>query len=516
MLGKNSGIKRFGALILGFVLACSLSVGSHAADVSGWASGEIKKAEFEGLVTNNIRGKMKYQITRGEFCDLVMLMMEKYFPGISKTAEVEDNTKFYDTDSSNVKTAKYLGIVSGAGNGIFAPGRTISRGEMGAMLARAADIVYKKSDNKSDEIQRFLNTSEGKMLASWQKNGLKRMIELNILKGDAGKYFPDRKITGEEAVIMIYRFFTADAEKNFSEEELRSIENIRKNELTKFMPAHKESSAYAVNPSKSQSRAGSLSSVTVENGLKGINYMRYLAKVPHDITDSKELNELAQNAAFVLSVTNQFTHYPKNTENIPDEIFSKAYKGASTANIGEGYGETADSLYEFNIECLDDSDKENISKLGHRRWMLNPNLKFVGQGLAKNRVVTEIFDQSRVMGALPEYVTWPAKGEFPIRKRLNLDNIAWNISFSKKNGNISEANVILKNLETGKTWEFNNKSGKKDGEFYVNNGNYGYGPSVIFKPYNIKIENGHAYEVNFEVVQGGELKQEKYRIRFFK
>lgn len=62
---------------------------------------------------------------------------------------------------------------------------------------------------------------------------------------------------------------------------------------------------------------------------------------------------------------------------------------------------------------ISDSDSHNIEIVGHRRWILNPQLKKTGFGYADDYSTMQAFDQSREENIDFGYILWPNKGDFP-------------------------------------------------------------------------------------------------------
>ncbi len=345
------------------------------------------------------------------------------------------------------------------------------------------------------------------------------LVSLDVMLGEGTTYNLNGNITGEQGVLFTYRMYKALKENGvgplFTDEELKKIKETRGLESGAFKPL-KEGSIYKAVPSTEPVEVGQVSQVGLENGLKGINYARYLSGLPFDVEYSTALNTEAQMGAYVLMATNQFTHYPTNTVGMDSSAFKIGYDACSTSNIGDGYGDKVDALYRFNLSCVHDSDSNNMDKVGHRRWILNPNLKFVGMGLAQNKSVTKIFDTSRSPRLSPDYVTWPGAGPFPIRSSLDLDSLVWSISFSRDLGPISNGYVKLERLSDGRIWEFKtlgNVSGQ--GYFNMENGGYGYGPAMLFKPENIKIAHGQEYKVSFSLGRALGSTQGEYKVKFY-
>lgn len=120
-------------------------------DTAGWAYGEVVEAIEDGLVPVYLQNLYRQDITRAEFCDLMMrtvsealgknvedLVLER--TGKSLTA-LRQEYHFNDTTSISTVAAYALGIVQGNSDTTFNPYGQINRQEAAAMLARAARVL---------------------------------------------------------------------------------------------------------------------------------------------------------------------------------------------------------------------------------------------------------------------------------------------------------------------------------------------------------------------------------------
>ncbi len=100
---------------------------------SNWALEEILDAKAYGLTTDHILNNFKQNITREEFCEIVVKLYEQ----LSDTKAVAaDLDTFSDTRNPEILKAYNHGIVYGVGGGRFAPYLPITRQEMCVMLYR--------------------------------------------------------------------------------------------------------------------------------------------------------------------------------------------------------------------------------------------------------------------------------------------------------------------------------------------------------------------------------------------
>lgn len=292
----------------------------------------------------------------------------------------------------------------------------------------------------------------------------------------------------------------------FTQEELAKIKEIKtkKEEIgtPKFNGDPFENSADTTNFYQ-----GKLAQGFLKDGENSINYARFLAGLPTiEMTDKK--NQQAQYGPLILSILGELNHTPKNPGNIPKDVFSKGYDVTSTSNLGTGYS----SVFDFNQHCLNDSDNGNIDRVGHRRWLLSPKLKYVGMGYLNGYCATMVFDSSA--NTKKDVIMWPAEGVFPLG--MFEKDQAWSIHIPKEsNYKISSKSVVkvtLTRVNDGKKWIFDKPSNSVEANYFnIETNNYGYCSAVIFRPDVEEYTNGDEFLVKVE----GMKDILEYRVKFF-
>ena len=223
---------------------------------------------------------------------------------------------------------------------------------------------------------------------------------------------------------------------------------------------------------------GSTNPGLLADGLSTINFARYLAGLPDDVSLDPARNADGQYGS-VLIAASQFSHNPPKPADMSQEFYDRGLACTSSSSIGSGNS----SLAEFEQSCLDDSDSGNIDRLGHRRWLLNPRKLSTGIGYAERYCTTYAFDESRPDFSYG-YVAWPPAGLFP-------DNMfgsqeAWSITLDPAryqwdpNGAFQ---VNLTRLSDGKSWSFDRSNTDASGRFFnANFDRYGVDNCFIFRP----------------------------------
>ena len=478
---------------------------------------ELEKADELGIIPESLRNKLRSNLTRSSFCDIAVRFTELYFPGVFDSAMSQSRRSFMDTDSDSVSVAAHLGIVMGIDDFSFLPDNQVTRMEVSTMLSRAVKLAFKEYTPLNDNAQMFFETPEAEVVPDWARESVGMMISLDAIKGDGASYALDTVMTGEQAVLLAYRLYDTlrinRAVRIFDENELERMSEIRDLEASLFRPLT-EGELYEETPSISEPLViGRPSDNAIVNGIKAINYARYLANLPYDLTVSGELSAEAQYGAFVMNATDQFTHTPVDDGSLPRDIFARGRDAVGSSNIGMGY-RGIKALYEFNMSCMHDSDNQNIDRVGHRRWLLNPNMQTVGMGISGPYCAAKIFDRSRQPREEPEFIAWPGAGVFPIRTDFQLSDLAWSISLDKELGQIQDAAVIVTRTNDNKTWIFD-EVGSREGTleyFNIDNGIFGFGPALIFRPDLGEISHGDEFKVSFAV---SDTVSGEYTVKFF-
>lgn len=159
---------------------------------------------------------------------------------------------------------------------------------------------------------------------------------------------------------------------------------------------------------------GTTSAAFKEAMLRRINYFRAMAGVPAVEGFSAEYNSKAQAAALMMSAQNALSHSPDSSWAC---YTSAGAEGAGSSNLFLGvYGPSAISGY------IADPGGGNYF-VGHRRWILYPQTKWMGTGDLPSSAgfapanALWVFDTANMWGPRPTtreaYVAWPPPGYVP-------------------------------------------------------------------------------------------------------
>lgn len=189
----------------GLTTTSTPSVPSDTPDT--WAADEVTKAINNKLVPSALQNKYKEKITRKDFCDLAISLVEsklgKSIDEIlsSKGLSISEKT-FNDTTDKNILSAYALLIVKGKGDG-FDPNGYITRQEAAVMLANTALALG--IDINSNEAS-FPDSSS---IATWAKTAVNYVSSSNVMKGTNNGFEAKANYTRQQAYITIFRLFEA-------------------------------------------------------------------------------------------------------------------------------------------------------------------------------------------------------------------------------------------------------------------------------------------------------------------
>ena len=241
--------------------------------------------------------------------------------------------------------------------------------------------------------------------------------------------------------------------------------------------------SYEQEPSLSQPYAeGALALEEQIAALNTVRLIRYIAGVSDSLYLFDPYVEMAQSAALINYANGKASHSPKRPAGMDIGLSAMAMEGAQNSNIDHTAWQNNSLKSSILYGWMYDSDSANIKTLGHRRWILNPSLVMTGFGSVTGEKGTFNTMYIRNEGKNLESVRgicWPALNT-PIS--YFDPNSAWSISLGEE---VDESSVVVSliRIRDYKIWTFSSASA--DGNFYVNNQNYGQKGCIIFKPKNI-------------------------------
>jgi len=163
---------------------------------SDWAKGEIALAYASGIMPALIIGAYQSDITRKEFCEMVVNTL----PG---NLEPSREAGFTDCNDESVNYAYSVGVINGISDSVFAPDSKATREEMAAMLFRAYKLIAPSAAGTvAGEYPDRADISE------WAVEAVDFLNENKIMNGNEnGNIMPEANTSREEAILLAYRMF---------------------------------------------------------------------------------------------------------------------------------------------------------------------------------------------------------------------------------------------------------------------------------------------------------------------
>lgn len=140
-----------------------------------WAQPGVSILEKNDLVQSNLLIDYEEEMTREEFCESIVSIIEK----IQSEGLSSGENPFVDTSNPKILKAYYSGITNGKGDGIFAPEEPISRQEYGAMLYRAMKIL-EVIEKDTKDLKNFADVDQ---IAPWAKEAVAFLNEEGLMNG---------------------------------------------------------------------------------------------------------------------------------------------------------------------------------------------------------------------------------------------------------------------------------------------------------------------------------------------
>lgn len=161
-------------------------------------------------------------------------------------------------------------------------------------------------------------------------------------------------------------------------------------------------------PAVLQNLADKKKQAEIESAVRQLMQYRYLCGVPYEgIWLDGAMAVEATAAADVCSRLGKITHDPTNPD-MPEAEFRIGETGCSKCNLGMGTSAVG-SVHMY----MHDSDQSNVSRVGHRRWCLNPAMQRVGFGRVGEFSAMHCMDSSREEVPDWDMIAYPPRGYMP-------------------------------------------------------------------------------------------------------
>ncbi len=267
-----------------------------------------------------------------------------------------------------------------------------------------------------------------------------------------------RKIFIRCLMIMLAAFpFWVSAQSIEAENQLHTRSQVREM-YTQFKPTF-SGNVYLEQPSTIPPFSlGELEPQAIQDALNQVRYARYLAYLPYDTELSSGFNTLSQQGAVLLAATGQLNHSPHQPEGMDDNFFKRALDSTKTSNLFAANWLDSDLLSSSVLAYMRDESDYNLSRLGHRRWVLSPKMQYTGFGLAQSSsglhfATMQVYDQS-AENNIYDSIYWPSPGAFPAD--MLSSKTPWSISLNPDVYDPEKSNPYLQLSESssGASFEF--------------------------------------------------------------
>lgn len=216
------------------------------------------------------------------------------------------------------------------------------------------------------------------------------------------------------------------------------------------------------------------------------NHYRLLCGLDTDVVLDADFIHQAQCAAEVCAGMDKLDHHPKKNPGLPEDRWQAGKTGCAKSNLAMG-GTGTRSIDMW----MNDSDDSNRDRVGHRRWLLWPELDRMGYGESGRYSAGHVIDGKGDSQADVPAVMFPPQGLMPVA--MFGPKYCWHISPDPKRyevGKDAKLEIRPYDPKTGATGEaiaiqFRN----------VDFGGFGHRPAVIAQPEALALQRKAMYHV---------------------
>lgn len=272
-------------------------------------------------------------------------------------------------------------------------------------------------------------------------------------------------------------------------------------------------SSYTENPNVTAPYvAGTLTESYQQNALAALNLVRFMSGL-QSVTLQYDYVSAAQHGA-VLMGASYYGHTPSQPEDMSELFYKEGYTGTSKGNIYRGYKNLTTAIYHG---WMADDDVSNISRVGHRRWALNPEMGATGFGEYNRLGVMYAFDKSK-KDAMEnvEAIAYPSGAAFP--SELFKGTYPWSVTINPQRYVVADPNALKVTLSNGtQEWVFTKQDSSFDGNYMnYDSSNVGIPSNIVFRPKDIEHYKG-TYKVTVEGIENllGQKVELQYETTFY-
>jgi hypothetical protein len=167
--------------------------------ISSWAQADVKWMNDNKITPEVLQGDYQKNITREEFATLVVNAVNYLSMGV-KESWARVDSKFKDSDNTQVYKAYSVGVVNGVSDTEFKPTNNITRQEAAVMLSNMLKTV--KAANVSTDDFSYLDKLS---IASWAVDSVNITSNAKIFQGEPNGFKPLANYTREQSMVTMHR-----------------------------------------------------------------------------------------------------------------------------------------------------------------------------------------------------------------------------------------------------------------------------------------------------------------------
>ncbi len=216
------------------------------------------------------------------------------------------------------------------------------------------------------------------------------------------------------------------------------------------------------------------------------NHYRLLCGLDYDVVLDANFIHEAQCAAEVCAAMGKLDHHPAQNPGLAEETWQAGKKGCGKSNLAMG-GTSAKAIDMW----MDDSDDSNRDRVGHRRWLLWPELDRMGYGESGRFSAGHVIDGKGKSEHVVPAVMFPPQGLMPVA--MFGSRYCWHLSPDPALYTIAKDAKLSIHPYNPKTGE---KGPALEIQFAnVEMGSFGERPAVIAQPKQLTLKAGAMYRV---------------------
>lgn len=202
-------------------------------NMASWAEKFVTSMDDMGLIPASVKSSpMNGPITRQDQCKIIMRTYKRLI-GVTDSDLGTPEDPFSDTHDIDVRNAYRLGIVSGVGNGKFAPNDPITRQDFFKMSVNFLNAIgYPYTVDETCDLSSFVDSDR---IASYAVDATRLLVGIQAVGGNTNKELcPRDAIVSQEAICIFYQIYNfvstwvapAETPDQRPEEDVQQADNV--------------------------------------------------------------------------------------------------------------------------------------------------------------------------------------------------------------------------------------------------------------------------------------------------